>query len=88
MDNETYQIDSIRIKNFLSFGPSGVELKLEPLNVLIGVNGSGKTNFLLAIRILQSASDRINFQFRNDVMSDWLWKGQVTPPEAEISCFM
>ena len=36
-------IESIRLQNVLSFGPEGVELPLEPLNVLIWPNGSGKS---------------------------------------------
>ena len=36
-------------------GPNGVELPLAPLNVLIGANGSGKSNLLEAIALLRSA---------------------------------
>ena len=36
---------SIRLENILSFGP-GVEFPLEPLNVLIGANASGKSNLI------------------------------------------
>ena len=32
----------LRVTGLLSFGPQGIDLPLEPLNVLIGPNGSGK----------------------------------------------
>ncbi len=38
-------IQSIRIKNFKSIRDSG-ELRLRPLNILIGANGAGKSNFI------------------------------------------
>ena len=37
-------IRKVRLENLLSFGPAGQELDLGPLNVLIGRNGSGKSN--------------------------------------------
>ncbi|MCD4820153.1 MAG: AAA family ATPase [Candidatus Cloacimonetes bacterium] len=44
-------LKSIRFENFLSFKNSKIELEKQP-NILIGINGSGKTNFLKAIRLL------------------------------------
>jgi len=52
MENRPF-IRSIQLKNFLSFGPDSEEIKLEPLNVLIGANTSGKSNFLDAFRFLR-----------------------------------
>lgn len=46
---------SIELKNILSYGPEGVKLELEPLNVLIGPNASGKSNLIQALRLLQAA---------------------------------
>ena len=37
-------IKSIRIQNFKSIRDSGVELR--PINMLIGANGAGKSNFI------------------------------------------
>ena len=48
-------IRSISLKNLLSFGDPGVTLALKPLNVLIGANGSGKSNLIDAISLLQAA---------------------------------
>lgn len=45
-------IKSIRLKNFFSFSSLTIELK--QLNTLIGINGSGKSNFLKAISLLKA----------------------------------
>jgi predicted ATPase len=44
-------IEQITIKNFKSF--KDVSLKLGPLNIFIGPNASGKSNFFDALRVLQ-----------------------------------
>ncbi len=44
-------IEQITIKNFKSF--KNVTLKLGPLNIFIGANASGKSNFFDALRVLQ-----------------------------------
>lgn len=46
-------LKSIAISGFKSFGAE-VEVLLRPLNVLIGANGSGKSNFLDAFSFLQA----------------------------------
>lgn len=47
-----YLIKSITIKNFFSFhSEQTVELK-EGINLLLGINGSGKTSFINALRLL------------------------------------
>ena len=47
-------IREISIEGFRSIG--AIEgLKLRPMNVLIGANGSGKSNFLGAIALLRAA---------------------------------
>ncbi len=48
-------IKSIKLTNLLSFGPDTEPLELGPLNVLIGANGSGKSNIIRAISLLQAA---------------------------------
>lgn len=52
---ETRLLKSICLKNILSFNQEGIELELRNLNVLIGTNGSGKSNFIEAISLLQTA---------------------------------
>ncbi len=41
-------IQSIKLQNFLSFGPDTKEIELKSLNVLIGSNASGKSNLIEA----------------------------------------
>jgi len=45
-------LNSIEISNFFSFHHE--EVKLKGLNALVGINGSGKTNFLKAVHILKA----------------------------------
>ena len=69
-------IHQLKLSGFLSFGPKGIDLRMEPLNVLIGPNGSGKSNFLEAVALLKSAPRDISEPFRRDGIREWLWKGQ------------
>ncbi len=71
-------IHRLKLSGFLSFGPKGIDLPMEPLNILIGPNGSGKSNFLEAVALLKSAPQDISEPFRRDGIREWLWKG----PEA------
>ena len=85
--------DSIRLQNFLSFGSEGVTLPLQSLNVLIGTNGSGKSNLIEAFRILQAAPIDISSPFRNTgTIDDWLWKGKRqrkdAPPTATVDAVL
>jgi predicted ATPase len=49
-------IERIKIKNLLSFDEEGIDFELKPLNVLIGANASGKSNFVLSLKILSGFS--------------------------------
>ena len=66
----------LKLSGVLSFGPGGIDLRMEPLNVLIGPNGSGKSNLLEAISLFQAApraiADAIS---RTGGVREWLWKG-------------
>ena len=53
-------LHAIRLRNMLSFGPDTPELPLEPLNVLIGPNASGKSNFIEALSLLAAAPATCN----------------------------
>ena len=46
---------SIKLRNFLSFGPDAEEIELKSLNVLIGPNASGKSNLVEAIGFLRAS---------------------------------
>lgn len=77
-------IQSIKLQNFLSFGPTPMELELKSLNVLIGPNGSGKSNLIEAIGFLSSAAKDLIAPIRDGGVSEWLWKGDIKTPIAEI----
>lgn len=63
----------LQIEGMLSFGPTGIDLSMEPLNVLIGPNGSGKTNFLEAIALLRAAPRDLGDPLVADGIVAWLW---------------
>ena len=66
----------LKISGLLSFGPKGVDLPMAPLNVLIGANGSGKSNLLEAIALLRSAtSDLAEPIARRGGPAEFFWKG-------------
>ncbi|MDX9892684.1 MAG: AAA family ATPase [Bacteroidales bacterium] len=46
-------IDRIQIKNFKSIKDSG-EIQIKPINILIGANGTGKSNFISFFKMLNS----------------------------------
>ena len=71
-------IRRIKLQNLLSFGPDAQELELGPLNVLIGSNGSGKSNVIEAIRLLQAAPADLVEPIRSGGVGNWIWRG--TPP--------
>ena len=78
---------TLRLTNFLSYGPEGTEIELEPLNVLIGPNGSGKSNFIQAISLLKAAPWDIGAPIRSGGgMPEWPYKGGVgsAPIDLEI----
>ncbi|MFO8056139.1 MAG: AAA family ATPase [bacterium] len=73
-------IKELFLKNLLSFGPETEPLKLRPLNVLIGANGTGKSNLLEAISLLRSAPVNLSAPVKEGGgVSDWLWKGAKSP---------
>ncbi len=78
-------IHTLRLQNFLSYGREGETIELEPLNVLIGANASGKSNLIEAIGILRATPINLTTAIRaGGGISEWLWKGEKEPPIAEI----
>lgn len=78
-------ISTLTLQNILSYGSDPVQLDLEPLNVLIGTNGSGKSNFLEVLRLLQATpSDLTQPITRGGGIGEWIWKGQRQRPCASI----
>ena len=78
-------IESIRATNVLSFGASGREFALRDLNVIIGPNSSGKSNFVSLFSLLQATPSDITRAFSvGGGISEWMWKGGRESPDAEI----
>jgi predicted ATPase len=80
-------IEKIRLRNILSFGDKGEEIELQPLNILIGQNASGKSNLVDAIKLLRSLPENnglVNYISRNGGISEWIWKGSKAENFAEI----
>jgi len=69
-------IRSLTLRNILSFRDPPL-LPLEPLNIFIGANGSGKSNLIDCIGLLRalpgSANNYINDRGGAD---NWIWRGK------------
>ncbi|HEX8212187.1 MAG TPA: AAA family ATPase [Longimicrobium sp.] len=57
-------IHRLKLTDFLSYGSAGVEIDLQPLNVLIGPNASGKSNLIEALGVLRAAPTDLAAYFR------------------------
>lgn len=69
-------IKFLRPQNLLSFGPDFAGLELRSLNVLIGANGSGKSNLIEAINLLRAAPKEWREVTRKGGgVAEWIWKG-------------
>jgi predicted ATPase len=78
-------IKSIKLSNLLSFGKESQEVELLPLNIIIGANGCGKSNFLEAFDLLKNAPSSIMKPIREGGgVSDWVYKGSRNGAEATI----
>jgi predicted ATPase len=78
-------IRTMRLQNFLSYGSEGEQIELQPLNVLIGRNASGKSNLIEAIGLLKATPTDLTAPIRKGGgIGDFLWKGDQGTPTAEI----
>jgi predicted ATPase len=80
-------IRTIKLNNFLSFGPDTKELELQSLNVFIGPNASGKSNVIESLGLLHAAADDLTAPIREGGgVDEWLWKGKggTKTPTAEL----
>ena len=80
-------IEKIRLRNILSFGDKGEEIELQPLNVLIGQNAPGKSNFIDVIKLLRALPQEkglVNYISRNGGINEWIWKGKKTDESASV----
>ena len=84
-------IEKIRLRNILSFGDKGEEITLEPLNIIIGQNASGKSNLVDVIKLLRSLpQDKglVNFVSRSGGINEWIWKGKNSDEIATLQVAM
>jgi predicted ATPase len=80
-------IERISVCNLLSFGESAEPLELRPLNVLIGINGSGKSNLIETIALLASMNSPrglSGYIGQSGGIFNWLWKGTEAVPIAKL----
>ncbi len=60
-------IERIAIKNFKAIGPDGVDIKLAPLTLFVGENGTGKSSALEGLAVLaQSTRPTMKYGLRLD----------------------
>lgn len=72
--------------NLLSFGVPGIDIEMRPLNVLIGPNASGKSNFLEVLGLLASLPNDFQAAIRKGGgASEWKWKGGEGHPLSEVN---
>ena len=82
-------IRKLKVSGLLSFGPKGIDLPMEPLNVLIGPNGSGKSNLLEVLALLRAAPRSLAAPVkRRGGIWEWLWKGEESPHEATVEAIV
>jgi predicted ATPase len=76
-------LEQITISNFMSI--RNLDLELRALNVLIGANGSGKSNFIAAFRLLNEILERRLQQYTGAIGADnLLYYGTKTSKGLEI----
>ena len=74
-------LKTLRLDGFLSFAPRSEPIELEPLNVLIGPNGGGKSNLIEAIELLRATPTNVADCIRDGGgVREWLWKGGERKP--------
>ena len=71
---EPPMIERLCVKGLLSFRDE-VCLDFDRLNLLVGSNGSGKSNLLDCLRLFQNAPADIANTFEGS-FGDWLWRGE------------
>jgi len=82
-------IRQIKVSGLLSFGPEGIDLPLQNLNVLIGSNGSGKSNLVEIFALLKASPRNLPAPMKEmGGVREWFWKGDAPPKEAIIEALI
>lgn len=76
----------LTLDGFLSFGPEPQTIGLSALNVLIGANGAGKSNFIEALSVLRAVPRDLPLPIRQGGgVRDWLWRGHTPASRATVT---
>ena len=79
-------LNSLHLQGLLSFGPESEAVELTNLNVLIGPNGVGKSNFIEAVELLHATPADFSGVIRiGGTPSDWIWSGPRKATESSSS---
>ncbi len=83
-DDENIRLKHVVVKGFKSI--KSLDLTMEPINILIGANGSGKSNFISLFTFLRNFyEDKLhNYVKKNGYANAFFYFGVKTTPEIEI----
>lgn len=82
-------IHRLKLTDFLSYGSAGVEIDLQPLNVLIGPNASGKSNFIEALGVLRATPTDLAAYFRErGGVGEYIRRGEGSSHVAQIESWI
>ncbi|MFZ3166447.1 MAG: AAA family ATPase [Candidatus Methanoperedens sp.] len=80
-DDDKRLLQLIKLTNFLSFGPETTPVDLKSLNIIIGINGVGKSNLIEAVALMRATPMDIGAVVRKGGgVSEWIWKGERNSP--------
>lgn len=83
------KIQTLRLEGLLSFAPGSDPIELQGLNVLIGPNGTGKSNFIEALSLLSATPTNLAAAVRRGGgASEWIWKGSPVAEAAAIEAVL
>ena len=82
-------ISRLGLQGLLSFSTDMEPVELQPLNVLIGPNGSGKTNFIESLEILRALPTDLSAAVQTlGGVDQWAWKGSEKENPIKITADM
>ena len=84
MSVQRQRIENIKVKGLLSFGQVGIDLPLQDLNVFIGANASGKSNFFEVLNLLRSTPESLQRAVLEIGVEDLLHKPRLKNDDFEI----
>lgn len=86
-DDDKGLLQFIKLTNFLSFGPETTSIDLKNLNIIIGINGVGKSNLIEAVALMRATPMDIGAVVRKGGgASEWIWKGKRDSPATIEVC--